>query len=347
MDLSQFKTLYQHKKILVFTNKNSFSLYQDYFEKDLTAELTYYRDFQINPKLKDVIKCIEQIKHQNYEVIVGIGGGSPMDFAKAIRYYLNFENSSYEDYLAHLKAPRTFKSNLPLILIPTTSGSGSEANCFSVIYDEEEKYSLATAAIYPSHSILDEKFVEFLPQKVTAYTAIDAITHALEAYWANDATVESQKISLQALDLLVPHIKEVVHHPSPELRKKIMQGAYLAGKAIDTAKTTAPHAFSYYLTTQHQIPHGQAVAINLGFFIECNATQKDLSKIYEVFQVADAPGLKSRWFELLKEIDIYLHPLEVVKDKTAFFDAVNTERLGNNPYPLKRAEFEGLFTADN
>ncbi|MAZ47820.1 MAG: hypothetical protein CME65_04615 [Halobacteriovoraceae bacterium] len=345
--LNELKQILNQKKVLVFTNKNSFSLYKNYFESEFNASITYYKDFQLNPKLSDVIECFKKININDFDAIIGIGGGSPMDFSKAVTYFSHFEISEYNDFLKHLKSPKQFESNLPLYLIPTTSGSGSEGNRFSVIYDEAEKYSLVSSAIYPKNIVLDSKFVEFLPKRVTAYTAIDAITHALESFWANGSTIDSQKISLKALNILVPNIKEVVHNPTAELREKIMFGAYLAGKAIDTAMTTAPHAFSYYLTTEHGIPHGQAVAINLGYFIEINGTARDLTPIHEVFQVKTDNELKLAWFKLLKDIEIYENPLDIVDDTQAFFDAVNSERLGNNPYPLKKSEFEKLFTGDN
>ncbi len=346
MNLSELKNKYQNKNILVFTNKNSFKLYQDYFENNFEANLTYFRDFQVNPKLTDVKNCFESINPKDFDLIIGIGGGSAMDFAKAISYYCHFDLKNYREYLVHLKSPQQFENKKDLILIPTTSGSGSEGNCFSVIYDEFEKYSLASKAIYPSHVILDWKFVEKLPKKITAYTAIDAITHALEAYWAKGATDESRKISLQALELLVPNIRNVVHSPTQFLREKIMEGAFLAGKAIDIAKTTAPHAFSYYLTTHYNIPHGQAVAINLHYFIELNGRYSDLSAVHKIFGVATDAELKAEWVQLLKDIELYLNPIEVVENKNDFFKAVNTERLGNNPYPLKSSEFESIFSTD-
>lgn len=343
LTLNELHQKIEGKKILIFTNKNSFALYQDYFEKGLSADITYYRDFSLNPKLSQVKACMDQTKSEKFDVIMGIGGGSPMDFAKAIHYFRHFNLKSYDEYLAHLKAPKSIPTNSELYIIPTTSGSGSEGNCFSVIYDENEKYSLATPTIYPTNIVLDPKFTEFLPKRVTAYTGIDAITHALEAYWANDATEESRKISLQALEVIVPILRDVVHAPTMKLREKMAYGAFLAGKAIDTAKTTAPHAFSYYLTTRHGIPHGQAVAVNLGFFIEINASKADLSEVFKIFNAKSAKELREAWFELLKDIELYQHPLEIVDDQEAFFNAVNTERLGNNPYPLRREEFEGLF----
>lgn len=345
--LAELKKLLSKKKILVFTNKNSFKLYQEYFEADFEAKLTYYKDFQVNPKLSDVFDCMKALKVGEFDAIIGIGGGSPMDFAKAISYFSHFKLSDYDSYLKHLQSPEQFESKMPVYLIPTTSGSGSEGNRFSVIYDGNEKYSLVSNANYPRKIVLDPKFVEHLPKHVTAFTAIDAITHALEAFWANSATNDSKKISLEALNLLVPNIRAVVNEPTSDLREKIMFGAYLAGKAIDTAMTTAPHAFSYYLTTEHGIPHGQAVAVNLGFFIEINGQAKDLTQIREIFEVNSDRELRAAWFQLLRDINLYKHPLDIVDDKEAFFNAVNSERLGNNPKAIERDDFESLFTAND
>src|SRR5690606_13293580 len=134
----------------------------------------------------------------------------------------------------------------PLILIPTTAGSGSETTKFAVIYENGNKVSVDHPALLADEIFLDPKLTVNLPKYVTAYTAADALCQAIESYWARAATPESKNWAINAIKLVLENAKAAIANPSDlNARLQLLIGASLAGKAINVTRTTAPHALSY------------------------------------------------------------------------------------------------------
>jgi alcohol dehydrogenase class IV len=337
INLDELKEILKEKKALFITNRNSFT--ENNFDKVLGSENhTVYKEFSINPKLSEIKIACEKFSGVHFDFIIGVGGGSPMDFAKTFHYFSTTYLTNYNEYLDHIKTPDAAHIKSELVLIPTTAGSGSEATHFSVIYDGKNKLSFAHETLRAKHIILDPLFTEKLPSHITAYTGIDAIVHAIESYWAKGATKESKEFSLNALRLLVPHIKEAVFDSSPKSRQAMLEGAYLAGKAIDISKTTAGHALSYYLTTHYNIPHGQAVGNMLPYFLKAHGQFPEIEEIF------DTTDLEKSFICLLKEINIYLNPLELIEDFDDLINSVNLQRLENNPVQFSKKELKELLT---
>lgn len=335
-----------YQKVFLVTNKNSFLTggVSDYiFQSIVGCQYHRFNQFSVNPKFEELQKGMDEYQDFAPDLIIGVGGGSAMDMAKLIHYMSDQKTATTDEITA--RKNKELKSKL--MLIPTTSGSGSEATQFSVVYIDEKKYSLDTPCILPDYCIVDGFFTEHLPKNVTSYTGVDALCQAIESYWAAAATEQSKEYALKAVECILPHLETAVKKPTLESREAMAIGSYYAGKAINITRTTAPHAFSYYLTTYHGYPHGHAVAICFPYLIEPNDKEVDLSEIYKLFDVKDAKEFKAKFIELLKSLGLYTRVSSIVKDKISeFVDSVNLERLKNNPAQLTKEEFKEIFTRE-
>ncbi len=218
--------------------------------------------------MKDIEKGIEIFKENKCDFVVAVGGGSVMDVAKSINV-LVANDGKPKDYV-NKKINIENKGNT-LIAIPTTSGSGSEATKFAVIYVDKTKYSLDHEFILPYYAIVDPQFTMNLPKSITASTGMDALCQAIESYWCINSTDESKNYAREAIKLVMKHLILAVNNPSEESREAMSKAAHLAGKAINISKTTACHAISYPITSYFNVPHGHAVALTLGQMLIFNS----------------------------------------------------------------------------
>jgi alcohol dehydrogenase class IV len=336
-----------YKKVFLVTNKNSFLTggVSDYiFQSLIGCQYHRFNNFSINPKFEDLQLGIKEYHDFKPDLIIGVGGGSAMDMAKLIHYMSDHDFPTKEIMIEQLQSKPEKDLNSKLMLIPSTSGSGSEATQFAVIYIDNKKYSLDSPYILPDYCIVDGVFTASLPKNVTAYTGADALCQALESYWATKATSASKEYAIKALKLIVKNLESSVKNPTPEIRTNMALGAYYAGKAINITRTTAPHAFSYYLTTKYGYPHGHAVSIILPYFIEENAKKIDLKEVFEAFEVTNATQLKEKVTSLFQKINLYTELNSILKnDQDDFLDSVNLERLKNNPAQFSKEEYKKLF----
>ena len=309
------------KKILVFTGKKSYDAIKPVIEKELIAcDITYYNDFSTNPKKEEIDVAIKELGN-NFDIIIAIGGGSVIDFAKAYRHYTK---------------------PLKLIAIPTTCGTGSEATQFAVIYIEGVKHSLDEPSILPDYAIIDSQFVENNPKYLNACTAMDAFCQAIESYWAVKATPESKKYAKEAIVLCKENIVEYVNSNNSIASEKMALASNLAGKAINISRTTAAHALSYKITSEYGIPHGHAVALSIKKLFEINCKTeddyaKDLNKLFDF----SADKYFENLFENI-ELEMDFDKLNI-KNIDLIIDSVNIDRLKNNPKQLNREDLKYIL----
>jgi len=338
-----------YSKVLIVTNKNSFSheeISGPLYQSIINCEFHRFFDYDLNPKGSDVIKGINDYNSFKPDIIIGIGGGSAMDMAKLIHYFAPLKPKNEHDILNLINDDKkSGAKRQDLVLIPTTSGSGSEATHFAVIYLEGKKYSLADESLLPSYTIVDSQLTQSLPARVSAFTGLDAYCQAIESYWAKAATDESRDFSIKAIKLIHSSLKEAVNSPSPKSRDAMAKGSYYAGKAINITKTTAPHALSYYLTTKYNIPHGHAVALCLPYFIELNAAEVKFEKILTITECKDLTQFKKIFIELIQTVGLESNIKNILKDDLQeFINSANPERLGNNPIELNSEMMFNLFS---
>jgi alcohol dehydrogenase class IV len=203
------------------------------------------------------------------DVIISIGGGSVIDMAKLIRFFYSYDGDiSSSNFIQKRKL-------IPLIAIPTTAGTGSEATRFAVVYKNNKKFSLDHSDVLPSVAIVDPVFTYRLPPYLTACAGFDALAQAIEAFWNVHATKESDEFAQKAIDLLWKNLPAaVLSGNDTAARNNVSEGSYYAGRAINITRTTAPHAFSYSFTTHYGYPHGHAVAMTFPFFMQYNYAHK-------------------------------------------------------------------------
>jgi alcohol dehydrogenase len=321
--------------------------------------VTRFYDFDVNPKLEDVEKGIEIIKKNKCDIVIAIGGGSVIDMAKLINILV--ENcGDPSDYIKNGK--KISYDGKPLVAIPTTSGSGSETTHFAVVYINKIKYSLAHENILPNYSIVDPEFTKSLPKDIVAASGMDALGQAIEAHWSINSTKESKEYSSRAIRLLVTNLVNQVNNPTDESRLAVAEASYLAGKSINIAKTTAPHAISYTLTTYFDIPHGHAVGLTLGDFLEYNSNaleddindsrgldyiKETISEICDLLNVDNANQAKQKLKEIMSNIGLETNltklGIRTEEHIKLILDNVNLERMNNNPRKVTSDYLRSLF----
>ena len=214
------------------------------------------------PTVASIQAGVELVRDGDYDCLVAIGGGSPIDSAKAMAVVGKF-GGQMRDY----KVPRIVDElGLPLIAIPTTAGTGSEATRVTVISDEQtdEKMLCLGKGFMPVAALVDYELTMSLPPRTTADTGIDALTHAIEAYVSKKANSFSDAQALAAMRLIAPNLRKVYHDGSNiEAREKIMLGATLAGIAFSNASVALVHGMSRPIGAFFHVPHGLSNAMLL------------------------------------------------------------------------------------
>ena len=304
---------YWKEDVLVFTGKKSFEKIRPIVEEYLNFPF-YYNDFSTNPKLEEIEKGVETISI-NPKTIIAIGGGSVIDFAKVYKYKT--------------------KLNVPLIAIPTTCGTGSEATQFAVYYKEGKKQSLDSPEVLPNVAIVDSQFVENNPTYLKACTALDAYCQAIESYFACKSTEKSRQYAMEAIKLCRDNLVKYVNSNEKTYSLNMSKASNLSGKAINISRTTAAHAMSYSITTKYGIPHGHAVALNIAKVMEYNKNVDEKS-------INDKRGVafvRERMDEIYSTIGIlnandYFQDLFYkvgIEYKEYPSEYIDPERLKNNP----------------
>lgn len=213
-----------------------------------------------NPLASTVQEGIEIVKNENCDFIIGIGGGSPIDAAKAIAA-CSVSGGSIIDYFPGEKyATRGFTGNLPLIAITTTAGTGTEVNKVSVITDADTKRKVGVKStyLYPAAAIVDPKVMLTLPPKATATTGIDAFFHAMESYLSKNASPFSEIFSIEAMKVIVENIENAIKDGSNiEARYAMAWANTVAGVALDNGGTIAIHGTAHPVGAYYNATHGE------------------------------------------------------------------------------------------
>lgn len=314
-----------------------------------------FSGFELNPKIKDVEHGIEQARGHEPELVIALGGGTAIDLAKLIASLSVQQNSARDIVQGQAKI---CQAGPPLIAIPTTSGTGSEATHFAVVYIDDDKHSVAHESLLPHYAIVDPCLTYSLPPAITAATGLDAFCQSIESIWAVGATDQSIAFATQAARHAIEHLVPATRTPTPEARLGMSRASHLAGKAINISKTTAPHALSYSITSRHHIPHGIAVALTLSRLLAYNAGVTDgdcvdprgaehvRRRVQVIVELILAPIAKAgitpnvaaaceRIQDLLAEIGCPNSLAQVginqPEQLQPIINSVNTERMSNNP----------------
>lgn len=248
-----------------------------------------------NARAEDVEEKRKRLPSQ-VDAFIAVGGGTVIDTTKLLRNGF----------------PNGVRVGAPFLAIPTTAGTGAEATRFAVYYDRGVKMSADDVRYLPTDAVLLPELTSTLSACQRAATEFDAYAQAVESLWAKGATEESRAYAQKALDLMSAGQQ--------------MLGSYWAGRAIDISRTTAAHAFSYYMTATYGIPHGHAVYMMFPYICRNNRRPE---------YIRDVPALQTlRAFAAEKG-------LEWRSLVDALFAHVNLNRLGNNPVEVRKESFNG------
>ena len=271
------------QSILFITDKGLMSLgltEQTLKELKKISSVEIFDDVEADPSKKTLLKAIEVGKKIKATGVIGFGGGSSMDVAKLSALILGSGENLEEAWgVANAKGPR-----LPLVLIPTTAGTGSEVTPVSIItVGEEEKKGVSSPIILPDLAILDPDLTLGLPAGTTAATGIDAMVHAIEAYASSSKNNNpiSKMLSIEALKLLGGSIEKAVFEGSNvEARGNMLIGAMLAGKAFANSPVAAVHALAYPIGGTFHVSHGLSNSLVLPYVLRFNSVDSKASKDY-------------------------------------------------------------------
>jgi alcohol dehydrogenase class IV len=329
------------QKVLMVCAESFESLSISGYLKMLPVPFVRFDSFRSNPLYEDVINGVRTFNENGCDFILAVGGGSAMDVAKCIKLFCRMDQNQ------SLLGQFYERNGIPLLAIPTTSGTGSESTRFAVIYHKGEKQSITNDDILPSHVILEPGVLRTLPVFQKKCTMLDAFCQAVESWWSVNSTDDSRKLSKQAVQMIVSNRMGYLDN-NDECNEAMLKASNLAGQAINITQTTAAHAMSYKLTSLYGIPHGYAVAMCLPAVFRYMLEYTDrcidprgTEYLRGVFaDIAAAAGMNHAekvvlWLEeLLTDLESCV-PEKVGMDQLEILArSVNLTRLKNNPVSI-------------
>lgn len=274
--IDELKNLHGYKKALILTGGGSMRRggFLQRTEAALAAagmETKIFEGIEPDPSIETVFKGAELMRHFEPDVIVAIGGGSPIDAAKAMWVFYEHPEKTFDDIKDPFTIPK-LRSKAIFVAIPSTSGTATEVTAFSVITDYKTniKYPLADFEITPDIAILDTDIPQTMPKSLTAHTGMDAITHALEAYVATARSDFSDPLALKAISDIYDNLVDS-YNGSATARSKMHIAQCLAGMAFSNALLGISHSLAHKTGAMFNLPHGCCNAILLPFVIKYNS----------------------------------------------------------------------------
>lgn len=288
------------------------------------ANITIWDGVTPNPELQDLDAATLQLSDSSFSYVIGVGGGSALDAAKILATTIPTKTKNCLEKLFRHGAKVELKPRLPLALIPTTAGTGSEVTPFATVWDREKgkKYSFAGPHVYPDFAFLDPQLTLTMKREDTLFTALDTVSHALESIWNYGATPLSKQYALSALKISTDNIPLIISDPrNITARSNLQEASVFAGLAISQTRTAIAHALSYPLTSRYGIPHGLACGFSLEAIIQA--------------QIQD--GLNKEHSEIMERMKEVLQELELKRELqkyTSLKNIENTIKGTNNPERL-------------
>lgn len=274
--MEELKNLKGHKKAFIVTGGHSMQKFgflqklEDTLRKN-GMEVQLFEGVEPDPSVETVMKGAAAMREFQPDVICAIGGGSPIDAAKAMWVFYEYPEKSFDDIKDPFTMPK-LRTKAIFVAIPSTSGTASEVTAFSVItdYSTNIKYPLADFEITPDIAILDTDIPLTMPKKLTAHTGMDALTHAIEAYVATARSAFSDPLALQAISDIFDSLIDS-YNGDKEARAKMHYAQCLAGMSFSNALLGIAHSLAHKTGAVFEIPHGCCNAILLPAVIQYNS----------------------------------------------------------------------------
>lgn len=284
--------------------------------KEAGIPYTIYDKTIANPTTVNVREALELYHKEGCDAIIGFGGGSSMDCAKAVGACAVKPNQS----LAQMKGILKVHKKLPLLMaVPTTAGTGSETTLAAVITDADTryKYAINDFPLIPRYAVLDPKVTLSLPPFITATTGMDALTHAVEAYIGNSTTIDTRRDALKAVKLIFENIDIAYEHgDNIQARRNMLHASFYAGCAFTKSYVGYVHAVAHSLGGQYNVPHGLANAILLPLVLREYGSCIDK----KLHRLAIAAGLADKNTPDHEAAELFIRAIEEMKER---FEIVN------------------------
>ena len=361
--LSELKNL-KGKKAFVVVGGGSMKKFgflqkvEDYL-KEAGMEVELFEGVEPDPSIETVMKGAEAMRKFEPDWIVAMGGGSPIDAAKAMWIFYEYPDFTFEEAVVPFGLPE-LRQKAKFVAIPSTSGTATEVTAFSVItnYTEKIKYPLADFNITPDIAIVDPELAQTMPAKLVANTGMDALTHAIEAYTASLRSNFTDPLAIKAIEMVKANLIKS-YEGDKEARNLMHEAQCLAGMAFSNALLGIVHSMAHKVGAVFHIPHGCANAIFLPYVIEynrakCEDRYADIARALKLEGNTDAELTDS----LIKMINEFNDSLSIphsmseygikedeFKDNLTFIahNAVLDACTGSNPREIDDKTMEKLF----
>lgn len=342
-DLKEIRTIIEEKKFLLVRG----SAYEYMKIKEIFDAIPHveFSDFSSNPLYEQVCKGVEVFNKEHCDLIIAVGGGSTIDVAKCIKLYCKMDSS-----INYLKQ-EPLDSDIEIVAMPTTAGSGSESTCYAVIYYQGEKQTICHRSIIPEYAVLESSVLKTLPVYQKKCTLLDALCQAIESWWSVNSTSESIEFSRKAIEDIKGNWEDYIFYNTDSAAEKIMGAANNAGRAINITATTAAHAMSYKITSLYKIPHGHAVAIcmlevweylleHMDECIDSRGVEYFKDTLAQMEEIMNLSYFKS----MLKKMEMG-YPTAVKRELEIeiLAKSVNPVRLKNNPIVLNEEVLKEMY----
>ncbi len=347
------------KKIFILCGKNSFftSGADNLLKKINNKETKFFYKKSKIPIIEELIEIINEIKKFKPDLILAIGGGAVIDYAKIANVVDNRPDLSK----LILSYSYPFKEKYTkLTVIPTTAGSGAEVTSNAVIYVNGIKYSFESELLVPDFFFLVPEFLISAPNQIKASAGFDAIAQALESLVSVKSNEKSVEYASKSLRVSINSYISFLNNPTLKNATEMSIASNLAGKAISISKTTAPHAISYPFTSLFDISHGHAVSLFFERFFKFNyenfdksTTSYDLKKrfdlIFNLFDVKDINDFGSKISLMKKKAklqdDLMKLNIDVKKSSKHILKGINLLRLNNNPVKITEKDIVKIISS--
>lgn len=329
--------------------------------KDAGMEVTIFDGVESDPSVETVMKGAKAIEEFQPDWIVGLGGGSPIDAAKAMWIFYEHPEFTFEKAIIPFGLPK-LRNKAKFVAIASTSGTATEVTAFSVItdYAAKIKYPLADFEITPDIAIVDSDLAETMPAKLVSYTGMDAMTHAIEAYVSTKADNFSDPLALKAIEMVRDYVKKS-YEGDMEARTEMHDAQCLAGMAFSNVSLGIVHSMAHKIGGVFHVPHGCANAILLPSVIEFNAREAG-ARFAKIAKMLELKGntqeeLTESLVQLIRDLNAEMNIPKTFKeygvDETEFLNnikymsdnAVKDACTGTNPRKVNSEEIEKIYRA--
>lgn len=328
------------KSVLIVTDKgivkNGLVMPLEEVLKDSGVAYAVYDKTQPNPTVNNVEEALELYHNKNCDALIAIGGGSPMDCAKALGARVAYPKKSVGKMKGVLRVLRKIP---PLIAIPTTAGTGSEVTLAAIITDSEKqyKYALMSFPLIPHYAVLDAKLTYSLPPQLTSTTGMDALTHAVEAYIGRSTTKETRELALKATELIFTNVQKAYTDGNDhKARENMLLAAYKAGVAFSKSYVGYIHAVAHSLGGQYSTPHGLANAVIMPYVLEAYGE----SAYKKLHRLGIAAGVSDTGDTPKVGAEKFIKAIKKLNAKMGIPDKISGIRKEDIPVMSKHAEKE-------